>query len=175
MKYIALIVAAVLVGIDQLVKYIVDTNMALHQTFPIIQIGDTHVFNITYERNTGAAFSILEGKQIFLIVLTSVVIIALLWYLLSGRAKSNVLIWTISLILSGGIGNLIDRLTRGFVVDFFDFKLIGFAVFNIADICAVVGSVGLMLYVIVNEIRTAKQKKDEDDATDSTDTVNQEE
>ena len=73
MLYIALAAAAGLIGLDQLTKILIDSNMQLHQSIPIISFGDTNVLNITYERNPGAAFSILEGKQLFLILFTALV------------------------------------------------------------------------------------------------------
>lgn len=161
MVYIALAVAAGLIGFDQLTKLLVVSNMQPHQSIPIIAFRDTHVLNLTYERNTGAAFSILEGKRIFLIILTAVVLAGMLYLLLAGRVKKKPYIWCMSFILAGGAGNLIDRIFRGYVVDFIDVKIINFAVFNFADICAVVGSVGLLLFIIIDEIRDVKKKKQE--------------
>ncbi len=159
MLYIALAAAALLAGLDQLTKYLVHTNMELHESIPIIQFGDTHVLSITSERNTGAAFSILEGKQIFLSVFVSIVLIVLLYLLLSKKVKRTPYIWSMALIISGGVGNLIDRVFRGYVVDFIDVKIINFAVFNIADICAVCGSALLLILVILDEIKESRLKK----------------
>ena len=157
--YIALAVAAGLICLDQLTKILIDTNMELHQTFPLIAFGDTHILNITYEQNTGAAFSILSGKQTFLVIFTAVIMTIMLYMLLAKKIKKVPYIWCVSLILAGGIGNLIDRTARGFVVDFIDVKIINFAVFNVADICAVVGSFALLIFVIVDEIKETKAKK----------------
>lgn len=159
MLYIALAVAAGLIGLDQLTKVLVDKNMELHQSIPIISFGDTHVLNITSERNTGAAFSILEGKQLFLVIFTAVVIVAMLYLMLSKKVKKPTYIWSMSLIVAGGIGNLIDRVIRGEVVDFIDVRIINFAVFNVADICAVLGAIGLLLFVIIDEIKEQANKK----------------
>ena len=63
-----------------------------------------------------------------------------------------------ALILAGGVGNLIDRLITGSVVDFIDFRLINFAVFNVADICAVVGSIGLLVFVLYDEIKEVRAR-----------------
>ena len=115
--------------------------------------------NITYERNPGAAFSILEGKQLFLILFTAVVIVVMLYLMLSKRVKKPTYIWSMSLIVAGGIGNLIDRVIRGEVVDFIDVRIINFAVFNIADICAVLGALGLLLFVVADEIKEQKNKR----------------
>ena len=133
MLYIALAAAAGLIGFDQLTKILVDSNMQLHQSIPIISFGDTNVLNITYERNPGAAFSILEGKQLFLILFTAVVIVVMLYLMLSKRVKKPTYIWSMSLIVAGGIGNLIDR--------------------------AVLGATGLLLFVIIDEIKEQANKK----------------
>ena len=129
MLYIALAAAAGLIGLDQLTKILIDSNMQLHQSIPIISFGDTNVLNITYERNPGAAFSILEGKQLFLILFTAVVIVVMLYLMLSKRVKKPTYIWSMSLIVAGGIGNLIDRVIRGEVVDFIDVRIINFSCF----------------------------------------------
>ncbi len=159
MLYIALAVAAGLVGLDQLTKFLIDSNMTVHDSIPLIGFGDTKVLNITYERNTGAAFSLLENRQIFLIILTAAVMLGMLYLLLSRRIRKPIYVWCVSFILAGGIGNLIDRLVRGFVVDFIDFRLINFAVFNVADICAVVGAIGLLIFVIIDEVKDHREKK----------------
>ncbi len=167
MLYIALAVAVGLIGLDQLTKILIDNNMDLHQSIPIISFGDTNVLNITYERNPGAAFSILEGKQIFLVIFTAVVIVVMLYLLLSKRVKKPTYIWSMSLIVAGGIGNLIDRVIRGEVVDFIDVRIINFAVFNVADICAVLGAIGLLLFVIIDELKEQKNKRSSKKTTDT--------
>lgn len=77
--------------------------------------------------------------------------------------KKPTYIWSMSLIVAGGIGNLIDRVIRGEVVDFIDVRIINFAVFNVADICAVLGALGLLLFVVADEIKSrrtnARQRK----------------
>ena len=159
MLYIALAAIAGLIGLDQLTKILIDSNMELHQSIPIISFGDTNVLNITYERNPGAAFSILEGKQMFLILFTAVVIVVMLYLMLSKRVKKPTYIWSMSLIVAGGIGNLIDRVIRGEVVDFIDVRIINFAVFNVADICVTVAFVLLICYGIFIDPKIEKAKK----------------
>lgn len=159
MVYIALAVAVGLIGLDQLTKILIDNNMNLHDTFSVILLGDTQILNITYEQNTGAAFSILEGKQIFLIIVTGAILLGMLFLLLTKRIRKLSYIWCVALILAGGAGNLIDRVLRGFVVDFIDFRIINFAVFNVADICAVLGSVGLLIFVVTDEIKEYRRKR----------------
>lgn len=173
MIYIALAAAAVLMGVDQLTKLLIDTNMLEHDSFSILKFGDTEVLNITYVHNTGAAFSILEGKQIFLIIITLIILAAILFFMITKRVKRVPYIWCMALILAGGFGNLIDRVFRGFVIDFIDVRIINFAIFNVADICAVVGAFGLLLFVILDEIKNAKEKKKA--AVDATDSKEEEE
>lgn len=99
------------------------------------------IFGLSYKENTGAAFSILEGKRLFFIILTSIFMLFLLFVLFSRLVNDLFGRITISMIISGGIGNLIDRIFQGYVVDMFDFYLINFAVFNFADILVSCGAV----------------------------------
>lgn len=155
-----LLFAALMVGIDRLTKWLVVSNMQLKDTIHIIKFGDTQVLNIYYCLNDGAAFSRLSGKTIFLIIVTSAVILWLLYLLIFGKVKRPVYMAAVSLIIGGGIGNLIDRLFNdGMVIDFIDVRIINFAIFNVADICAVCGAGLLILVVIADEIREHKSKK----------------
>lgn len=166
MTYIALAAAAVLVGIDQLTKWLVTVYVKPQHTINLISIGDREWLNLTYQENTGAAFSILQDKQIFLIILTSIVILGVIIMILTKRVKKPVYIWSFSLIIAGGIGNLIDRIFHNYVVDFIDFRIIKFAVFNFADICAVVGTVMLMVFYIIDDIKGRKKDKNNSDKKD---------
>lgn len=156
LKYIVLLFSIVLVGLDQLLKWIAQTNLIdlPGRTFPLIQ----NVFHLTYVENRGAAFGMLDGKGIFLVVLTSVVIIGAIVFMLMDRIKSPFLMWSLGLIIGGGIGNLIDRLFRGYVIDYLDVRLIHFAVFNFADCCVVVGTILLMGYILFHEFSSNRKK-----------------
>jgi signal peptidase II len=94
-----------------------------------------------YAENTGAAFSILRDKQLLLIILTSVIILGLCGYLIKAiRTDAHVTVkWAYMLLISGAIGNFIDRVRLNYVVDFLEFRFINFPIFNIADVCVVVG------------------------------------
>ena len=130
-----------MVGIDRLTKWLVTSNMGLNDTIHLIKIGDTEVLNLYYCLNNGAAFSQLGGQTILLIVLTSVVIVGLLVLMITKKVKRPIYMAAVSLIIGGGIGNLIDRIfNNGLVVDFIDVRIINFAIFNFADICAVCGA-----------------------------------
>lgn len=160
MHLLWLLLSVVLVGIDRLTKWLVVSNMQPSDTIHLIKIGDREILNLYYTLNNGAAFSQLSGKTVFLIVLTSLVIVGLLVLVIAKRVHRPVYLAAISLILGGGIGNLIDRIfNNGLVVDFIDVRIINFAIFNFADICAVCGAGLLLLTVIVDEIREIKRKR----------------
>ena len=159
-QYAALVLALLLVGIDQLTKWLISTNMELYSTVHLIKIGDTEVLNLYYCLNSGSAFSMMEGETIFLVAITSIVIIGLIIGLLTKKIRRAPYVVAVSLIIGGGIGNLLDRLFNGgAVVDFIDVRIINFAIFNFADICAVVGGILLCLFVIIDEVKENRQKK----------------
>lgn len=159
MTYISLAVAALLVGIDQLTKWLVVNYIKPQGTVNLISFNGKEWLNLTYQENTGAAFSILRDKQFFLIILTSIVILGVIILMLSKQVKNKAYLWSFSLIVAGGIGNLIDRICFGYVVDFIDVRIIKFAVFNFADICAVVGTISLMFFYILTEFKKSKAEK----------------
>jgi len=162
------LIAALLVGVDRITKNLVVANMKLKDTIHIIKFGDTEVLNVYYCLNDGAAFSKLKGQRWLLIVFTSLVILFLLYVLIFKKVKRPVYVAAVGLILSGGAGNLIDRIFNdGLVVDFIDFRLINFPIFNVADICAVCGAILFMIAVICDEIKNRKKKKAEISAEES--------
>lgn len=128
--------------------------MTVNESLPIFN----DVFHITYVQNFGAAFSILQGKQVFLIAFTLVALIGMFLYM-AIKIKVNHWLLTLSLsfIIGGGLGNLLDRVRLGYVVDFFDFRV--FPVFNLADICVCLGCGMLILYVF--QFESAKKKEKE--------------
>ena len=159
MQYIGLLIAAVLVGIDRLTKWLVTSNMELKDSVHIIEVGGREILNLTYYTNDGAAFRKFEGQTTLLIVVTSAVLVVMIGMLLFKRVKRTPYIIAFSLVIGGGAGNLIDRIfNNGLVIDFIDFRIINFAVFNFADICAVCGAALIMLLLVRDEI-TEKRKK----------------
>lgn len=160
MYYLWLLAAAVLVGVDRLTKWLVTENMNLNDTIHLIRFGDTQVLNLYYCLNDGAAFSGFSGQRIMLIVFTSVVILLLLYLLVFKKVTNKLRISAMVLLVGGGIGNLIDRVFNdGLVIDFIDFRLINFPIFNFADICAVCGAGMIILSVILDEVHESKKKK----------------
>ncbi len=106
------------------------------------------VLELTYAENTGAAWSMLSGKQVFLITLTTVMLGTVLVLLLCGKWRNGWLLAGETLLLAGGVGNLIDRVWNGCVVDFIYVKAIHFPIFNVADCCVCLGAVGILIDLI---------------------------
>ena len=136
---------AILVGLDQWTKGLVVQSLKGQKPF-VIWNG---VFEFYYSENRGAAFGILQGKQWFFFLVAAAVVIAVLVFVAKLPSGNRYLPLYISmvLLLSGAVGNLIDRAVRGFVVDFFYFSLIDFPIFNVAD-CYVVCAAGLLILLI---------------------------
>lgn len=147
-------ISAVLIVIDRVIKDWVLINLTPVETIPII----SGVLHLTYVENFGAAFSFFWKKTGLLVILTSVLLITILIFLVARIIKDKWLIVSFSLIFAGGLGNLLDRLIqqRGFVIDYIDFRLINFPVFNFADICVVSGTCLMLIHMILLEIKERK-------------------
>ena len=139
-----IIVFAAIVVLDQIVKFWAVNHLQTVGSLPFLP----GMMNLTYAENTGAAFSILEGNVFFLIILPVIVCALAVYVLLSRRVTHPVLRWSFVLVLGGAIGNLIDRIFRGFVVDMFEITLFRFAIFNVADIFVTIGAVLLVIYIL---------------------------
>lgn len=134
--------------IDIITKYTIDINVNLMETKELI----TNFFSITKVYNYGASWNILTGHRILLII-TSLVVLILLYYYQTKFLLNTRNIIAFSLVYSGILGNLIDRILNGYVIDFLDFKLFGYdyPVFNFADIYIVIGIFLLMIAIIKKE------------------------
>lgn len=155
---VTLLSTAVLVGVDQGLKYWATLSLAPVGTHPLIP----GVVGLRYVLNDGAAFSMLGGKQGFLIAFTGIALIALAAYLFVKRPRNlEYVSWV--LVLAGGIGNLIDRVLNQVVVDYIELQFMDFAVFNFADILVCVGIGLLLLDIILEECRKSKKEKEEQD------------
>lgn len=151
------IACAIIIAADQLTKLLAVHFLAPITTLPLIP----KVFHLTYVENTGAAFSLLAGRSVFLILLTAALIAALI-ALLVRQPKTRAarpLNLALTMVIGGALGNLLDRLHYGYVVDFFDCRIIDFAVFNVADCFVVVGCV-----LVVASILRAPGLAEEPDA-----------
>lgn len=112
-----------------------------------------------YAENTGMAFSMFSGARWAFVVLTSVVIIACIVYMFKKTQKNLWLYWTLGVLVSGAIGNLIDRVFLGYVIDFINPTFVNFAVFNIADCAVTLGAVSLMAYLITDMFKKDNKEK----------------
>ena len=156
-----ILVSLLLVGIDQLTKWLAVTFVKPEGSIPVLKFGDTEWINFTYCENTGMSFSLLEGQRFILIAVPIILIALVEWYIFSGRAKDKKMIFALTCLAGGGFGNLIDRVFLGYVVDFIDFRIINFAIFNFADICAVLGGIAFAIMIILEENKEEKLKKAE--------------
>jgi signal peptidase II len=135
-----LIVAIVL--LDQITKFSVRGLMYIGESIPVIE----DIFHITYVQNRGAAFSLFSGSGVMLIIIPIAALLLAIWYMEKHKGEHWTLTLSLCLIISGGLGNLIDRVFMGFVTDMFDFRI--WPVFNVADIAVCLGAGFLILYTL---------------------------
>ncbi len=141
-----LIPFALIVAADQVTK-----ALAAGDRLPFR--GIEGLFRINYLENHGAAFGIFQGKKLLLILLSAAIFAWLIWYIVKHRPKSPFLMWSLTLITAGGLGNMIDRLAMGYVRDFIELTFMRFPVFNIADCGVTVGAVMLAIHILIEEHR----------------------
>lgn len=153
-KHILLL--AVVLGIDQITKFVVDGGMALNQQIPVIP----GFFNFTYLHNTGAAWSMLEGKMWFFYVITVIALIAMFLFYRGGEEKDELTKVALVLMMAGTIGNFIDRLCFQYVRDFIDFIIFGynFPVFNVADMALCIGVFLIIADVFLDSCGMVRRK-----------------
>ena len=152
-----------IVGLDQLTKTLAVVYLQGEPSFPLWQ----DVLHFTFVKNKGAAFGMLSDQRWVFMILSTVAIVGIFFYLFRYRPKNKWLIVALAMIAGGGIGNMIDRVLLGYVVDFIDFTLIDFAVFNVADSFVTVGAGILIVYLIidiVHDYQNGKLKKAEQEA-----------
>ena len=157
-QIIAVVLILVGVGLDQLTKYLVVSNMALHESIDIIP----GVFRFTYIQNDGAAFGSLDNARWVFMILSTVAIIGILAYMFWKKPQNKLMLAALTLIVSGGIGNMIDRIALGYVIDFLDFcafPKIWMWVFNVADSFVCIGAGLLILWLVRDMIRDYKTEK----------------
>ena len=153
---IALIVLSVV--LDQVSKLLVVANMELGQSIDVIP----GIFRFTYIHNEGAAFGSMADARWIFMILSSVAIIAILVYMFWKKPQSKLLRAALILVAGGGIGNMIDRIFLGYVIDFLDFCAfpnLWMWIFNVADACVCIGAGLLALWMILDIIKDEKAKK----------------
>lgn len=161
MFYVFLVlVAAAVAVLDQLVKLLVVANIPLGGTVPAIP----GLFHLTYLQNTGAAFSMLEGQRTFFLILTLLFLAAVVLCAVK-KWLDRPYLWILAAITGGAIGNLIDRMAFGYVVDMIELEFMQFAVFNVADMFITCGAVVLAVYALLIDRTDDKKKEKPDDGT----------
>lgn len=153
-QLISTVIAVVLIAVDQIVKNWAEDVLTKGE---IAVIEDVLYFK--YAENTGVAFSMFSDNRWMLIGITSIMLIVVLAFFLSGKVTDKLEQLSLALILAGGVGNLIDRISLGYVIDFIDVRIINFAIFNIADICICVGAFLLCVAVYLSDKKEASEKK----------------
>ena len=151
--YTALITLGI--GLDQLTKWLAAEFLKPTGTVPIIK----DVIHLTYVENPGAAFGMLKDAPWVFNTLSVIAITAIILYLFLGHASDKLYAVSLAMIASGGIGNMIDRVSLKYVVDFIDFRLINFAVFNGADSFVCVGAGLLILAMILDIIKESREAR----------------
>ena len=155
MTVVLIAVIAAVIGLDQLTKWLTVVNLEEYESFPVWQ----DVFHFTYVKNTGMAFGMLKDHRWVFMVFSTIAIIALIIYLFRFRPESRWMQISMAMIIGGGIGNMIDRILLGYVIDFIDVTLINFAVFNIADSFVCVGAGIMIVCLVIDLIKEIKLEK----------------
>lgn len=158
LQVITLIIIAALVAIDQIIKLLVIEHLEPIGSLTLID----GFIQLNYAENTGAAFGSFSGKTTFLSIFTLAIIVLGFCYLFAKKRRVDVEYVCISLIIAGGLGNLIDRIFRGFVVDYIEPLFVDFAIFNFADIlvtCSCIALVIWLMYEIYRENKNDKREK----------------
>lgn len=152
-KYIASIMAVLLVALDYITKILAEEFIPKNKTVSVIP----YLFDFRFLKNDGAAFGMLDESRWVFMIATVVFLIAGIVYFIYLKPEQKFMSYTLMLIISGGIGNMIDRIVTGEVVDFITFNFISFPSFNVADCCVVIGCI---LWIADICFETAFQKKE---------------
>ena len=138
------VIVIIAVVLDQITKYLARLYLKPIGSVQLIP----KVFHFTYVENRGAAFGILQNQRWFFISITMIVMLVIVYYMYTHSNGSLLLTIALSMILGGAIGNFIDRVRLGYVVDMFHFTLIDYPVFNVADSFVVIGTILLAYYIL---------------------------
>ncbi len=152
------LIGLAIVAIDFLTKILAKTRLQPIGTIPLIE----DVFHLTYVENRGAAFGILQDRRWFFVLIALIFAAVILFLAFKYRNKPKTLKLGLSFMAAGALGNTIDRVWQGYVVDFFDFRLIDFPVFNIADIFVCIGAGLLAIFFVFIEEKYRKEREKND-------------
>ena len=164
MPYILAILLCI--AADQAVKYYVVTHLALYESAPLLP----GIVELLHIQNTGGGFSILSGHTWALTVLTAALMAGIGYVMVKTLFPHPLAMWTLAAILGGGLGNLIDRVRLGYVVDMFNFQFMSYPVFNVADILVVCGTIGFAAYYLfLHDREKPEETKEPEHGTDLSD------
>jgi signal peptidase II len=155
---ISVVLMVVAVALDQVSKYLVVANMELHESVDLIP----GVLRFTYIHNDGAAFGSMDEHRWIFMVLSTVAIVGILVFLFWKKPSDKLLLSSLVLITGGGIGNMIDRIALGYVIDFIDFcafPKIWYFTFNVADSFVCIGAGLMFVYLLRDIVREIKAEK----------------
>lgn len=161
MTFVAIAIGLLLAVLDQVIKYLVSADLKPMGSVTVID----NILNFTYVENRGVAFGMFSGMRWVFIALTALLICAIIIYMFKRKPQSKLFYVCVALIIGGGIGNLIDRIFYGYVIDYISLSFFS-PVCNFADYCITIGTVLLVIYVLFfskefNEQKKVKAKKDE--------------
>ena len=157
----SLITIAVLVAVDQLIKYLIDIYLKPVGNIPVLK----NILQFSYYENDGAMMGMMSGKTVTMTVLAVICLLLIGFVLFSGKIKFGVDYCCIILMISGGLGNIIDRIFRGYVIDYIEVLFIDFYIFNFADClvtCAAVIMICNQIYEMIKENKEKKAKATDD-------------
>ena len=144
-RFYYILLSILIILSDQFTKHIIELNHTSYINKDLL------FFSIDYVKNYGAAFNILSGSRIFLSTVSTIITLYLIYLILCKKNISNLNLLSYSLILAGTVGNGIDRIIKGYVIDFINLNIIDFPVFNIADISINVGLIFIIYGLIKNK------------------------
>lgn len=144
-----------IIAFDQITKYLAVAQLAGGKIVTFIP----HVVQFRYAENTGMAFSMFSGARWIFVALTVIVCIGVLWYMFKDKCQSLWMYWSLGVIVAGGLGNLVDRVRFGYVVDFIEPTFMNFAVFNIADSAVTLGAISLVAFLVFDLFGSKKEGK----------------
>lgn len=163
-QLITTVIAIIFIVVDRITKSWAVTALANGDISVIDKVLYFH-----YTENTGVAFSMFSDNRWILVGVTSLMLVVALAFFLSGKIRDKLEIFSLSLIIAGGVGNLIDRVSLGYVIDFIDVRIINFAIFNVADMCITVGAFLLCAAVFIAERREKREAENKQKALDEID------
>lgn len=155
LQLVTILAIIFLAAVDQIIKIFIQNWLEPIGNYILVN----NFIQFNYVENTGAAFGSFKNSTLVLIVFTLTILVIGIVFLLSKKIKFGLMYVSLVILISGGFGNLIDRIFRGYVVDYIDFLFVKFAVFNFADMLVTVGAFLLGIYLIIDIINDNKKKK----------------